>query len=146
MWIAGNPILCPADVSSPGPHSDGVNAAAAITALPDGADGPVFRAPWEAQAFALAVALHERGAFTWSEWTQALATVIGEVRQRGEPDTGDQYYRHWLTALERITAAKRLVTNEALAHRQREWEEAAQRTPHGQPIELAPRTRDTGDR
>jgi nitrile hydratase accessory protein len=108
--------------------------------LPHGSDGPVFRAPWEAQAFALAVALHERGEFTWPEWTRALAAVIGEVRQRGEPDMGDQYYRHWLTALERITSAKRLVTLGALSRRKREWEEAARRTPHGQPIELAPRT------
>lgn len=108
--------------------------------VPRSADGPVFRAPWEAQSFALVLALHERGAFTWPEWTQTLAAVIAEVRQRGEPDLGDQYYRHWLTALERIASAKRLVTPEALSHRQREWEEAARRTPHGQPIELAPRT------
>jgi nitrile hydratase accessory protein len=117
-----------------------LSALAAVTAspgLPRGVDGPVFAAPWEAQAFALALALHERGAFTWSEWTQTLAAVIGEVRQRGEPDLGDQYYRHWLMALERITSAKQLVTLDALAHRQREWEEAARRTPHGQPIELA---------
>jgi nitrile hydratase accessory protein len=114
--------------------------AASPAGLPRDGDGPVFRAPWEAQAFALALALHERGEFTWSEWTQTLAAVIGEVRQRGEPDLGDQYYRHWLTALERITSAKRLVTEEALSRRQREWEEAAARTPHGQPIELAPRT------
>jgi hypothetical protein len=26
---------------------------------------PVFREPWEAQAFSMAVALHERGLFTW---------------------------------------------------------------------------------
>jgi nitrile hydratase accessory protein len=115
-------------------------AIASSPGLPRGVDGPVFGAPWEAQAFALALALHERGAFTWSEWTQTLAAVIGEVRQRGEPDLGDQYYRHWLTALERITSAKRLVTSGALSLRQREWEEAARRTPHGQPIELARRT------
>ena len=114
-------------------------AVASSAGLPRDGDGPVFRAPWEAQAFALALALHERGEFTWSEWTQTLAAVIGEVRQRGEPDLGDQYYRHWLTALERITSAKRLVTEDALLRRQREWEEAAARTPHGQPIELAPR-------
>lgn len=115
-------------------------AVASSAGLPYGVDEPVFGAPWEAQAFALALALHERGEFTWSEWTQTLAAVIGEVRRRGEPDLGDQYYRHWLTALERITSAKRLVTADALSRRQREWQEAARRTPHGQPIELAPRT------
>ncbi|MEP6702012.1 MAG: nitrile hydratase accessory protein, partial [Betaproteobacteria bacterium] len=63
----------------------------------------VFSAPWEAQAFAMAVALHERGVFTWREWADMLAGVIAEVRERGYDDTGVDYYRHWLTALERIT-------------------------------------------
>ena len=126
-------------------HLDESQAIIASPGLPRSADGPVFRAPWEAQAFALALALHERGVFTWTEWTQTLAAVIGEVRQRGEPDAGDQYYRHWLTALERIASAKRLASAEALSRRQREWEEAARRTPHGQPIELAPRSESVHD-
>jgi nitrile hydratase accessory protein len=95
-----------------------------------------FKAPWEAQAFAMAVTLHERGAFTWKEWAATLAEVIAEVRERGEPDTGEDYYRHWMTALERIVAAKGLATPQALDARRDEWEEAAHRTPHGQPIEL----------
>ena len=98
---------------------------------------PVFNALWEAQAFAMALTLHERGAFTWKEWSQALAEVIAEVRSRGEPDTGEDYYRHWLTALERLVARKGLVTAPVLAERQHAWEEAARRTPHGRPIELA---------
>jgi len=111
-----------------------------MTASPDfprDSAGPVFRAPWEAQAFALTLALHERGEFTWPEWAQALAAVIAEVRQRGEPDTGEHYYRHWLTALERLAARKGLVTPAGLHDRQHEWEEAARRTPHGQPIVLS---------
>ena len=99
-------------------------------------DEPVFRAPWEAQAFAMAVALHERGLFEWKEWTEALSQVIAEVKARGEPDTGEEYYHHWLTALERLVARKGLLTEAALHERQHEWEEAARRTPHGQPIEL----------
>ena len=82
-------------------------AVAAMTASPDfprDSAGPVFRAPWEAQAFALTLALHGRGKFTWTEWAQALAAVIAEVRQRGEPDTGEHYYRHWLTAPHRAFA------------------------------------------
>ena len=95
-----------------------------------------FQAPWEAQAFAMAVSLHERGAFTWKEWAATLAAVIAEAGARGEPDTGEDYYRHWLTALERIVTAKGLVATPTLEERRHEWEEAAQRTPHGQPIEL----------
>ena len=97
---------------------------------------PVFKAPWEAQAFAMAVALHERGAFTWKEWAATLAEVIAEVKARGEPDTGEHYYEHWLTALERILERKALVASDALRRRRHAWEEAARRTPHGKPIEL----------
>jgi nitrile hydratase accessory protein len=104
--------------------------------LPPGMTSPVFKAPWEAQAFAMAVALHEKGAFTWPEWAEALAGVIAEAKARGDPDTGEDYYLHWLTALERLTARKGLVSAGALAERRDAWEEAAHRTPHGQPIEL----------
>jgi nitrile hydratase accessory protein len=97
---------------------------------------PVFNAPWEAQAFAMAVALHERGVFAWKEWSATLAEVIAEVKARGEPDTGEHYYEHWLIALERIVARKSLVTDAALERRRHQWEEAARRTPHGKPIEL----------
>ncbi len=97
---------------------------------------PVFNAPWEAQAFAMAVALHERGLFAWKEWSETLAEVIAEVKARGEPDTGEQYYAHWLTALERIIEGKSLLTPAALERRRQEWHDAARRTPHGKPIEL----------
>ena len=124
------------------------DSAAAVSALPEmrselpglpcDAGGPVFNAPWEAQAFAMALALHERGQFSWKEWAQTLAEVIAEVRQRGEADTGEHYYRHWQTALERIAARKGLVSDALLLQRRQQWDEAARRTPHGQPIELDP--------
>ena len=42
--------------------------------LPRGGDGsPVFNEPWQAQAFAMAVTLHEAGYFSWSEWSDRLA-------------------------------------------------------------------------
>ena len=106
---------------------------------PRDAEDPVFAAPWEAQAFALTLSLHERGAFTWKEWAATLAEVIGEVRARGEGDTGERYYEHWLTALERIASRKQLVDESGLRQRRDEWEDAARRTPHGQPIVLPPR-------
>ena len=96
---------------------------------------PVFDAPWEAQAFAMAVALHQRGAFTWTEWAATLAEVIGEVKARGEPDTGERYYEHWLTALERLARRKGLVTVQGLDARRDAWDRAARATPHGHPIE-----------
>lgn len=107
-----------------------------LPGLPGDDAGPVFKSPWEAHAFALALTLHERGTFTWKEWAQALSEVIADVRRRGEPDTGEDYYRHWLTALERMVAQKGIVTEALLQQRRRQWDEAARRTPHGQPIAL----------
>ena len=57
---------------------------------------------------------------------------------RGESDTGERYYEHWLTALERIVAAKRLLEADSLGDRQSAWRRAASRTPHGHPIVLHP--------
>jgi nitrile hydratase accessory protein len=108
----------------------------AVASIPRDADGPVFREPWEAQAFAMAVALHERGVFSWSEWAAALAAEIKRAQGAGDPDTGETYYSHWLAALEKLVADKGVTTQDTL-HRYRDaWDHAADRTPHGQPIEL----------
>jgi nitrile hydratase accessory protein len=108
----------------------------ALPGIPRGADGPVFREPWEAQAFAMAVALHERGCFTWAEWAAALAAEIKAAQAAGDPDTGETYYRHWLAALEKLAAAKALTDRSELETRRTQWDRAARATPHGQPIAL----------
>ena len=99
-------------------------------ALPDqprDAGGPVFRTPWEAQAFAMTLALHERGLFTWKEWTDTLAQAIRDAQVAGDPDTGESYYEHWLDALERIATTKGLIASATLALRKDEWREALSR-------------------
>jgi nitrile hydratase accessory protein len=111
-----------------------------LPSLPRDDEGsPVFREPWEAQAFAMAVRLHAAGHFTWTEWAATLAAQIQAAQAAGDPDLGDTYYQHWLAALERLVAAKGLVTPGELAQRKDEWAEAARATPHGAPIELRPR-------
>ena len=105
---------------------------------PQGDDGPVFREPWEAQAFATTLMLHQRGMYTWSEWAQALARQITTARASGDADLGDTYYRHWLAALEELVAAKGASSSDELLRYQRAWDHAADHTPHGQPIELQP--------
>jgi nitrile hydratase accessory protein len=105
--------------------------------IPRDADGPVFREPWEAQAFAMAVALHERGAFSWPEWAAALAAEIKAAEAAGDPDSGETYYRHWFAALERLLATKALASRSELEKRRDQWDRAARATPHGRPIELA---------
>jgi nitrile hydratase accessory protein len=107
-----------------------------VPGIPRDADGPVFREPWEAQAFAMTLALYERGLFTWGEWAAALATEIKRAQSAGDPDTGETYYAHWLAALEKLVAEKGVTTSETL-HRTRDaWNQACDRTPHGQPIVL----------
>jgi nitrile hydratase accessory protein len=112
------------------------HATSVLKDMPRDDDGPVFREPWEAQAFAMALTLHERGLFTWNEWAAALADEIKRAQAAGDPDTGDTYYRHWLATLEGLIASKGVATFET-QHRYRDaWDHAADRTPHGTPIEL----------
>jgi nitrile hydratase accessory protein len=106
--------------------------------LPRDARGPVFREPWEARAFALAVSLHARGLFSWKEWAAALAAEIAAAQVAGDPDRGDTYYHHWLRALEKLVAAKGASSREELGRYRDAWGHAAHRTAHGQPIELRP--------
>jgi nitrile hydratase accessory protein len=111
-------------------------AADEVPSIPRDAAGPVFREPWEAQAFAMALALHERGVFTWPEWAATLGEEIKRAQSAGDPDTGETYYRHWLAALERLVAEKGLASSETLHRYRHAWEHACDRTPHGKPIEL----------
>jgi nitrile hydratase accessory protein len=110
----------------------------AVPGIPRDSEGPVFREPWEAQAFAMTLALHERGLFTWPEWAATLAAEIKRAQAAGDPDTGETYYRHWLCALERLIAEKRIAAADTLVRYRDAWDRAADRTPHGLPIELRP--------
>jgi nitrile hydratase accessory protein len=113
-------------------------AADSVPGIPRDREGPVFREPWEAQAFAMALALHERGLFKWSEWAATLADEIKRAQAAGDPDTGETYYRHWLATLERLVAEKQVASRETLQRYHDAWDRAADRTPHGTPIELKP--------
>jgi len=103
---------------------------------PHDEDGPVFREPWEAQAFALAVELSQRGLFTWPEWTEAFATEIKTAQAAGDPDLGDTYYEHWTRALEKLIADKGGIDDATVTEQAETWRRAYLNTPHGKPIEL----------
>ncbi len=97
------------------------------------AEPDVFAEPWQAEAFALVVALHDRGLFSWKEWAAALG---GEV---GRPDAaldGSDYYRHWLGALEKLLAARGVAEPARVDALAAAWQRAAHATPHGKPILL----------
>ena len=115
---------------------EAIHADIMMPGTPHDAEGPVFREPWEAQAFAMTLALHCRGVFTWKEWSTALAMEIKQAQVCGDPDTGETYYLHWLTALEKLVAQKGVATRDTLTRYRNAWDRACGRTPHGKPIEL----------
>ena len=100
---------------------------------PPGLDEPVFAEPWQAEAFALTVALHEKGVFSWSEWA---ATLSAEVKKPGAAPDGSDYYDHWLAALEKLLASKGVAATPEVDAVAAAWERAAHATPHGKPILL----------
>ena len=110
----------------------------AVPGIPRDGSGPVFRAPWEAHAFAMALALYDNGLFAWSEWAAMLGEEIKNAQAAGDPDTGETYYHHWLATLERMVAKKGVTSQQSLAQHYQAWRRAMHRTPHGKPIELKP--------
>jgi nitrile hydratase accessory protein len=99
-------------------------------------EGPVFAEPWEARAFALAVALQTAGHFSAREWAETLGERIKAAQDLGDPDRGGTYWRQWLAALELIVTRKGLASAGGLSIIAGCWDEAARNTPHGQPVEL----------
>jgi nitrile hydratase accessory protein len=107
-----------------------------LPGFPRDEQGPVFKEPWEAKAFAMVIRLHEQRLFSWAEWADTLAHEIHAARAADDADLGDTYYQHWLKALEAIVARKGAASPDELARCGRAWAEAAERTPHGQAVEL----------
>ena len=103
-----------------------------LPGLPKDEDGPVFAEPWQAQAFAMAVRLHQLGHFTWDAWATELSRHI----EAAGPHDRTEYYEHWLATLESIVTSRGLTSSDELSARRDAWQAAADRTPHGQPIEL----------
>ena len=101
--------------------------------MPAGFDEPVFAEPWQAEAFAMTVALHDKGLFSWSEWADALSA---EVKKPGAASDGHDYYEHWLAALEKLLSSKGVAGKGEVDALAEAWERAAHATPHGKPILL----------
>lgn len=104
-----------------------------LSDLPTGIDEAVFSEPWKAEAFAMVVALHERGVFSWAEWAERLSV---EVKRPEAAADGSDYYERWVAALERLLAEKGLVGHDEVDAVAAAWERAAHATPHGRPILL----------
>ena len=103
----------------------------AVAGIPTDTEGPVFNAPWEAEAFALGVALHQSGVYSWPEFAEALSTNVAS-----DPAGTTAYYEHWLAAVETLAVQRDIASRHELTDRVKAWRDAAQRTPHGKPILL----------
>lgn len=88
-----------------------------------------FDAPWQAQLFAMTVALCDAGAFTWPEWTETFGPLV-----RDTPET--HYYDAWSDALVILLEVKGLARSDEIGATARHWQAAARATPHGSPITL----------
>ena len=140
MWIVGSLALNLPD-STLALKESATEALRAVPAIPRDNEGPVFAEPWQAQVFAMTLALYERGLFTWPEWAEQLSAAISKAQAAGDPDCGDNYYAHWLVALEAILQSKGLTDHAQLHQLQHAWADVAAVTPHGQPIELSKQQR-----
>lgn len=119
------------------PRDAALEAGGALLPVAREGEGPIFNEAWEAEAFAMVVALREAKLFSWSEWTAALAREIAAGSQSGDRDPNESYYLHWLAALERIVVDKGAASRSMLEARRAAWARAADATPHGMPILLA---------
>ncbi|EAQ01758.1 hypothetical protein OB2597_14981 [Pseudooceanicola batsensis HTCC2597] len=103
-----------------------------------GPEPPHFFAPWQARAFALTLALHESGAFTWREWAAALSARIGRAEplpgRSGSEAHAESYYRDWLAALSDLLTHKGHADAATIREMAEVWQRAAGNTPHGTPI------------
>jgi nitrile hydratase accessory protein len=63
----------------------------------------VFDAPWQARAFAIALATVERSGLTWDAFRQRLIDAIAD-----EPDR--PYYDSWVAAIEALVVGAGLTT------------------------------------
>lgn len=66
---------------------------------------PVFNEPWESRAFGIAVALCERGLYTWDEFRAQLIAEITEAEASGSQSS---YYERFLAALENLLITKKI--------------------------------------
>lgn len=85
----------------------------AFPALPDPVAVPqrgrvlLFDATWEANAFAITLALQECAVFDWNAFRDRLIAELADAEAQGHASS---YYERWLAALEQLLADKGLVS------------------------------------
>lgn len=95
------------------------------------ADGErTFDAPWQARAFAVAVAMTREGDQSWEDFQERLATEVERAGSEVPADAGTgvaeedpekAYYEQWLGALSRLLIESGTLTADEIAARTREF-------------------------
>lgn len=80
--------------------------------MPNLDEEPVFKAPWEARAFAIVNQLATLEHCTWPEWTQYLSSEI-KATEQDNLDTAT-YYEQWVMACEKLLVDKGLLDVQAI--------------------------------
>src|SRR5437879_5219939 len=90
-----------------------------------------FAEPWQARAFALALALSERGMFSLRDFQAALiGRITAFEKSQCIAGTAD-YYTRWIEALEDLLAQKDMLPSDRLSLLERAVaEDAASRKVH----------------
>ena len=98
--------------------------------------GVAFTAPWQAQVFALVDSLRNHEVLGADEWSRAL----GEQLARLPPDSCDAeaIWGCWVAALETCLVRRGIAASLQLTSLRQSWAIAAEKTPHGDAIELGP--------
>jgi nitrile hydratase accessory protein len=82
----------------------------------------VFEAPWESQAFGMAIALYEQGHYDWEEFRGRLISEIGAWERSEEDERAVwDYYRHWLASFEALVKDRGLLSEEEIEERTAEF-------------------------
>ncbi len=97
---------------------------------------PGFDEPWQAQLFALTVALSDAGHFTWPDWTQAFGATLKRHGAADALDGSADYHAAWLETLETLLDHTGLAPLAETRLIKDGWTAAYLSTPHGQPVKL----------
>lgn len=88
-----------------------------------------FDHPWQAQLFAITLALNESGHFTWAEWSREFGPRVKHTET-------ERYWEVWSEALVALLEARGMTDSAKIEALKLQWQASARVTPHGQPIEL----------
>ena len=97
---------------------------------------PTFTEPWQAEVLAIAEFLIQKKKFSATQWSEALGNEIKKNANNQTMSSKESYYRSALTALESLTIEHKIVSESEIISKEKDWQDAYLKTPHGEPVIL----------